>query len=282
MKTIISLLVFAMFVTNISFSNVPGYKIGIENQNRISESVFEFDIRLYNTDPENAPFHYALGQYFLEFNQAIANGGELSYSIVTSDLPENMRPRNASVNGNLLRLAINQISSDRKNLPQIEKNEKGILVARMRLETSAKSFSSNDPILRLASGKSLFRTKVFSLKDNLITELVNTEIAVDNPETENSQTETESTVPTEYSLEQNFPNPFNPATKIQYALPLDSRVTIKVYDNTGREITTLLNDVKAAGRYELSFNATNLPSGVYYARIQANKFVKVIKMMLIK
>lgn len=111
---------------------------------------------------------------------------------------------------------------------------------------------------------------------------VNTEIAVDNPALVNSQTETENAIPTEYSLEQNFPNPFNPATKIQYALPLDSRVTIKVYDNTGREVSTLLNEVKAAGRYELDFNAVSLPSGVYYARIQANEFVKVIKMMLIK
>ncbi len=282
MKTIISFLAIAMFVANISFSNVPGYKIGIENQNRISESALEFDIRLYNTSTENVPFHYALGQYFIEVSPDFANGGSLTYTLMSSELPENLRPRNASVEGNLLRLAANQISSERKNLPQIEKNEKGILVARMKLETTAKSFSSSHPELRLASEKSLLKTKVFSLKDNLITELVNTEISVDNPAIVNTQTETENALPTEYSLEQNFPNPFNPATKIQYALPLDSRVIIKVYDNTGREVSTLLDDVKAAGRYELNFNAVSLPSGVYYARIQANEFVKVIKMMLIK
>lgn len=282
MKTTISLLVIAMFLTNISFSNMPGYKIGIENQNRISESVLEFDIRLYNTTSENATILYALGQYFLEFNPAIANGGELRYSIVTSDLPENMRPRNASVDGNLLRLATNQISSDRKNLPQIEKNEKGILIARMRLETSAKSFSSNDPELKLASGKSLFRTKVFSLKDNLITELVNTEIAVDNPGTVNSQTETESSVPTEYSLEQNFPNPFNPQTKISYALPQSGVVTIKVYDITGREAMTLVNQYQEAGRYVASFDGSNFASGVYFYRINAAGFSKTLRMFLVK
>ena len=89
--------------------------------------------------------------------------------------------------------------------------------------------------------------------------------------------------PARFSLAQNYPNPFNPRTIISYSLPQASYVTLKVYDTLGREIVTLADNLKkGAGNYEVSFDASNLPSGVYLCRLQADKFVTTRKMMLIK
>ncbi|HEY5123688.1 MAG TPA: T9SS type A sorting domain-containing protein [Ignavibacteria bacterium] len=92
-------------------------------------------------------------------------------------------------------------------------------------------------------------------------------------------------IPTEYALYQNFPNPFNPVTKISFDLPKDSKVKLIVYDILGREITRLLNsEFKPAGKYVVEFNAVNLnlASGVYFYRIETDKFTAVKKMVLIK
>ena len=89
-------------------------------------------------------------------------------------------------------------------------------------------------------------------------------------------------IPKVYSLEQNYPNPFNPSTTIRYQLPQDGLVTLKIYDILGREVTTLVNEEKAKGKYEVNFNATNLASGVYLYRIRVNDYVAVKKMLLIK
>jgi len=86
----------------------------------------------------------------------------------------------------------------------------------------------------------------------------------------------------EFTLEQNYPNPFNPITKIKYQIPELSFVSIKVYDVLGNEITTLVNEERPAGTYELTWNATNLPSGVYFYRLQAGFFVETKKMVLLR
>jgi len=92
----------------------------------------------------------------------------------------------------------------------------------------------------------------------------------------------EPTQPTEYFLSQNYPNPFNPATKINYALPSAAMVELKVYNVLGQLITTLVNEENPAGVYEVDFNATDLPSGVYIYKIQAGDFVQSRKMLLLK
>jgi hypothetical protein len=90
------------------------------------------------------------------------------------------------------------------------------------------------------------------------------------------------TTPTTYSLSQNYPNPFNPVTKINFAIPKSGLVTIKVYDITGKEVSTLVNEVKNAGSYSVDFTANNISSGVYFYKISAGDFSSVKKMMLIK
>ena len=83
-------------------------------------------------------------------------------------------------------------------------------------------------------------------------------------------------------LDQNYPNPFNPATKIKYSIPKRSYIILKVYDILGNEITTLLNEEKPAGTYEVTWNVVNLPSGIYFYRLQAGSFVETKKMILLK
>ncbi|MCC6636469.1 MAG: T9SS type A sorting domain-containing protein, partial [Ignavibacteriaceae bacterium] len=90
--------------------------------------------------------------------------------------------------------------------------------------------------------------------------------------------------PDEYELAQNFPNPFNPETKIRFSLPESGFVTLKIYDVTGRLISTLLNEQINAGNHEVVFNSSesNLPSGIYIYRLTADKFSASGKMVLLK
>jgi hypothetical protein len=91
------------------------------------------------------------------------------------------------------------------------------------------------------------------------------------------------TIPEEFALLQNYPNPFNPSTKITYTLKSSSIVRLSVYDLLGREAAVLVNDErKAAGKYEVTFNSTNVSSGIYFYRLQTDNFVKTNKMVVIK
>jgi len=92
----------------------------------------------------------------------------------------------------------------------------------------------------------------------------------------------ENTFPNSFVLSQNYPNPFNPSTKISYSVPKSSLVTIKVYDVLGKKITTLLNEEKSVGNYEVEFNGRNLSSGVYFYKMQAGDFVETKKLILMK
>jgi hypothetical protein len=96
-------------------------------------------------------------------------------------------------------------------------------------------------------------------------------------------------MPIDFFLAQNFPNPFNPSTKIRYDIPKTSLTSLKVYDVLGNEIITLVNEEKPAGNYEVEFDAPGLPSGVYFYRLQAvpigrqaGSFVETKKMVLMK
>jgi hypothetical protein len=88
--------------------------------------------------------------------------------------------------------------------------------------------------------------------------------------------------PQDFILEQNYPNPFNPTTTISYSVSKESFVSLQVYDILGNEISTLVNEKKPQGYYNIEFNAKDLPSGIYFSRIQAGSFVAVKKMVLLK
>jgi hypothetical protein len=90
------------------------------------------------------------------------------------------------------------------------------------------------------------------------------------------------TIPKVYTLTQNYPNPFNPATKIRFSLPESAKTKLTVYNALGQQVAELVNGFKNAGNYEVTWNASNLSSGIYFYRIESGKFLSVKKMTLLK
>ncbi|MCB0753535.1 MAG: T9SS type A sorting domain-containing protein, partial [Ignavibacteriae bacterium] len=88
---------------------------------------------------------------------------------------------------------------------------------------------------------------------------------------------------------QNYPNPFNPTTTINFSIPEINKVgqsnnntVLKVYDILGKEIATLVNEIKAPGNYQVQFDATSLTSGIYFYRLKSGEFLETKKMILLK
>jgi predicted alpha/beta superfamily hydrolase len=92
----------------------------------------------------------------------------------------------------------------------------------------------------------------------------------------------QTAVPVTAKLYQNYPNPFNPTTVIGYALSKNSRVSIKIFDILGREIATLVNEEKSAGKYQITWEASHMPSGVYFYCLQAGDYKEVKKLVLLR
>jgi hypothetical protein len=88
--------------------------------------------------------------------------------------------------------------------------------------------------------------------------------------------------PADFSLEQNFPNPFNPMTTIEFALPTAAQATLKIFNMLGQEVSTLVNEFLTEGVHYAAFDASLLPSGLYAYRLQAGDFISTRKMMLVK
>jgi hypothetical protein len=112
-----------------------------------------------------------------------------------------------------------------------------------------------------------YEAKVFYLGDE--------PVGVDNEDFENI-------IIDEFKLNQNFPNPFNPSTKISFQLATNEFVTLRIYDVVGQEVKTLLNSEMQKGKYDIDFNASKLSSGIYFYRIQAGKFIDTKKLILMK
>lgn len=127
-------------------------------------------------------------------------------------------------------------------------------------------FNGNDVVLCGLSGSGYSFDKVTLVKFSDVTAIT----------PQNNQ------VPGGFSLSQNYPNPFNPSTKISFSLPKASFVKMAVYDVTGKEVETLVNENMNAGSFEVDFNASKLTSGIYFCRITAGEFTDVKKMMLVK
>jgi len=130
-------------------------------------------------------------------------------------------------------------------------------------ETHTYSFTDND----VATGKYSYRLKQLDFDGTFeYSEII--EVSV--------------TLPFDFILGQNYPNPFNPSTKIRYQIPVRGFVTLKVYDILGHEVAELVMEEKPAGTYELHFDASKFPSGMYFYNLSAGSFTQTNKMVLIK
>jgi hypothetical protein len=119
------------------------------------------------------------------------------------------------------------------------------------------------------------------ITDSTIFLVSGTSFGTTNPLVTGSNT-ISSEIPTEFKLYENYPNPFNPSTSIQYDIPANSFVKLVVYDITGKEVTTLVNETMPAGKYEAVWNGKEFASGVYFARIEAGSYKHIIKMLMVK
>jgi hypothetical protein len=131
--------------------------------------------------------------------------------------------------------------------------------------TELKTYSFNDN--KISSGNYTYRLK---------------QIDFDGTVSYSNEIEIDVTGPKEFTLFQNYPNPFNPSTIIKFALPVDSRAKINVYNSVGQLVETLVDKEMESGYHEVNFNASRLASGVYLYQLQAKDYVSVKKMLLIK
>ena len=144
--------------------------------------------------------------------------------------------------------------------------------------TGAGSYSwcstSNDGLTVIAGGKKV-HARAFGNGgeiDNIAVDTSDIPLSVHNI----------SMIPKSYALRQNFPNPFNPVTKIKFDLPNNTKVKIIIYDISGREISQLVNNNLSAGSYEIEWNGNDFASGVYFYKMQTESFADVKRMILIK
>jgi hypothetical protein len=126
------------------------------------------------------------------------------------------------------------------------------------------------------SGKLIFSSAFAKNASERIVIVPSSEMPPDPP----SEQISSGFIPSAYKLEQSYPNPFNPSTIIRYHLPENGYVKLKIYDILGNEVATLVNEHKEAGYYEVSFDASNLSTGVYFYKLQAGNFVMTKKMLL--
>jgi hypothetical protein len=156
---------------------------------------------------------------------------------------------------------------ERLNDSKIEKSEweKVGFVAGFGTTTEPKAYSFTDK--EVLSGTYTYRLK---------------QIDFDGSFSYSEEVNVDVTSPIEYALEQNYPNPFNPSTTIKYSIPEDGLVKLSVFNLLGEEVTTLVNTVQKAGKYEVQFVASRFASGVYYYRMESRDYTSIKKMLLIK
>lgn len=195
-------------------------------------------------------------------------------------LPVNLSSFNSNVNGRNVKLnwvAASELNNSGFNVERIQSSEYGIrnwekigYVQGNETKNTPTNYSFEDR--NLQTGKYKYRLKQFDVNGNIEYFALNSEVEIG--------------IPKNFNLSQNYPNPFNPTTKINFDLPENGKVDLKVFDLIGREVVTLVNDVRTAGYYTVNFDGSKLSSGIYFYRIivkSGNKdFVKTNKMMILK
>ena len=136
--------------------------------------------------------------------------------------------------------------------------------------------------LPASAGGDLITLHFNRLSDAGPTSTLTASVSIDESPAVSATTDAAGANPTTFALESNYPNPFNPSTTIAYSLPQEAQVKLEVFDVSGRSVAVLVNEFQTVGHYTASFDAADLPSGLYLYRIEAGDFVKTRKMTLVK
>lgn len=266
------------FTYDITFTYDEAQLGGISSENdiRLTKSEDGTNYTTY-TDPGIGPGQYQLSTVS---NTITVQGlNSFSYFGITDNdapLPVQLASFNASVDKRNVNL---------KWSTSTETNNKGFEIERKEIagnwskigyvegngnSTTVKNYSFEDR--NLTTGKYNYRLKQIDNNGNYEYHTLSKVVEVG--------------IPTKFDLSQNYPNPFNPVTKIDFALPLDAKVSIKIYDMTGREVKTIVNEQRTAGYYTVQFNGSDLSSGVYFYRIMTKSsgadYIMTKKMVLVK
>lgn len=196
---------------------------------------------------------------------------------ITNEIPVELTSLTADVSGNQVTLNWKTATEINNSGFSIERKLKGgsnweqvSFIKGKGTTTEPSSYSFSDKNLKVGSYN--YRLK---------------QIDFDGKASYSREIETEITAPKDYALYQNFPNPFNPVTTIKYSIPetgvgRDVSVRLKIFDILGNEVTTLVNEQKQPGYYEVQFDASQLASGTYIYRLEAGNFVSSRKLLLLK
>jgi hypothetical protein len=199
------------------------------------------------------------GTKFTVNSASIPNGSFISLGSVDSPLPVEMASFTYSLNKRNVTLnwktskEINNNGFDVERSGDDGKYEKVTFIKGSGNTNSTKDYSYTDA--NLNTGKYKYRLKQTDYNGNFEYHNLSGEVVVG--------------VPSKYELSQNYPNPFNPSTKIDFSLPIDSKVSIKLYDISGKEVMNVMSEQRSAGYHTVNINSTALSSGTYFYQINA-------------
>jgi hypothetical protein len=273
------LLIFAGTV----YAQSPTYLVRLKNGLQTGPNVYKFDVYIERTG--TTEFQLATFQMGLLFNDSVKNGGTLTPTLGTSELNAAQTPTsvNAATTG-CLKLApktppgvgngtIIPLFPGLKVTTITLTNSVPFANRRWNFKFNFKPTPYNSVVSAYVAGINTVITDSASHLNNLINDPMPIKLI-------------ETDLPNKYDLSQNYPNPFNPTTNISYDLPYDSKVMIKLFDMSGREVMTLVSGQMSAGYYTESFNLSNLSSGAYFYRISASgngqDYTMTKKLMLVK
>jgi len=247
--------------------NMKGWAVGGANSQGLVYYTSDGGV---NWIQQNIPTtEYLYKVFFIDENHGWASGHLGTILSTVNPVPVELTSFTAVSNGNNVTLLWQTTT---------ETNNSGFEVQRKQTEwesigfvngqgttTKENSYSFVDD--NLTAGKYQYRLKQIDFDGSFeYSEIVNVQVQA----------------PSDYTLFQNFPNPFNPSTTIKYSIPAGGVVKLTVLNAIGEEIETLVNEYKSEGAHEVTFNAKNIPSGIYLYRIETDKFSSVKKMVLLK
>ena len=278
-KLLISLFLiyqFLYFKADISYAAIPEYNLTATEFTFPAPNVLEFEVRLMHTNPDSSVFLNTLAQYIFIFNPEYANGGTLTYTKLDSELPPGWQPYNPQVSGNQLLLAPAFFGGE---YPVISSIFPGTLIVKMRLQTSASSFAGSLD-LQWKNGPVNFYTRIRAYLNGLSTEITNPLYHfIDFPTSINNNSNKLTEI---FYLKQNYPNPFNPVTILEFRISNFGFVSLKVFDALGKEVRTLVSERRPAGYYNAVFDGSDLPSGIYFYKLEVGEFIVTKKMIMLK